>query len=112
MKKIVTLAIAAAAALAASPAAAQSVQFSDDGSYRVSVSYGDLNLASAAGKRRFEGRLKAAANVVCGLPRPMGLIDAREMDSCRETILDNAKPQLALAFRGAGNGSVTLTADR
>lgn len=112
MKKIVTLAAAAAAAFAGFPANAQSVQLSEDGQYRISIPYTDLNLASPAGVRTLEGRIKAAANVVCGTPRPTSLIEARGIPACRHDVMRVARPQMELALNTRGNGSIASAASR
>lgn len=112
MKKLVTL-IVAAMAISSSPAGAQSVQISEDGQYRVAIPYGDLNLASKAGARTLNGRIKAAANVVCGTGQhPIDLIGAREVQSCRSTLMTVARPQVELALRDRGSGSIALASAR
>jgi UrcA family protein len=117
MKTFLSLAMAAAA-ISASPAGAHTIQISDDGRYRISVPYGDLNLASPAGVQRLEGRLKAATNAVCGTPRAMGLAEAREVGACRRNVRDVARPQMALALKqdkGAlkqDKGEIALAASR
>ena len=110
MKILLPLALAAAA-LSASPAGAHTIQISDDGRYRISVPDGDLNLATPAGVRTLEGRLKAASNAVCGAPRAMGVAEARAGEACRRDVLAVARPQLMLALNGE-KGSIALAASR
>ncbi|MDP8912005.1 MAG: UrcA family protein [Pseudomonadota bacterium] len=110
MKTFLSLAIATAA-LSASPAVAHTIHISDDGGYRISVPYGDLNLASPAGARTLEGRLKAATNAVCGTPRVSGLAEARAVGACRRNVRDVARPQMMLALNGE-KGSIALAASR
>ena len=112
MKKIVALAMAAAASVAASPAAAQSVQISDDGNYRISIPYGDLNLSSPAGFQALERRVQVAARNACGAPNSPSFQDLALVQSCRDGILERARPQLSLVAKGNGRGSVTQIAAR
>ncbi len=112
MNRIVSLAFAASAAFAALPAAAQSVQISEDGSYRASIHYGDLNLASSAGMRTLEGRVDAAADRICGVAKAPTRAAFKEAADCRDTITSAARPQLALARDGRGSGSIALAASR
>ena len=111
MKTFLPLALAAAA-LTSWPASAHTIHISDDGRYRISIPYGDLNLASPAGARTLEGRLKAAAKAVCGGPRAMGLAEARAVGACRRDVLDVARPQMMLALNGREKGSIALAASR
>ena len=104
MKKIVSLALAAA--LAASPAVAKNVQISDDGTYRMTVPYDDLNLTSEAGLRTLKGRVKLATDAVCSINQFGGLSGERETQACRQEIQEAAQPQIALAARGARRGIV------
>lgn len=106
MKKIVSLALTAAAASAAIPAAAQTAQISPDGSYRIAVHYSDLNLANDAGTRTLEQRLKAATNMVCGAARVMTPNEFRNQNACRASIAENARPKIALVQRAARGGLV------
>lgn len=111
MKTFLPLAIASAAALSASMASAHTIQFSDNGQYRVSIPYGDLNLASPAGVQTLNSRIKAASNAVCGGPRVSGLAETREAKACRQNVLAVARPQMMLALTG-GKGSIALAAGR
>ena len=111
MKTLLPLALAAAAAFAASPAGAHTIEISDDGQYRISVPYGDLNLATPAGARALEGRLKAAARSVCGAPTAQGFVEARAVGKCRRDIMTVAGPQMTLALN-RGKGSIALAARR
>jgi UrcA family protein len=106
MKKIVSLALAAAAALAATPASAGSVKFNQDGSYRIEVPYSDLNLASPTGMRTLEGRMKSAVSLVCATGQAANINETRNADACRQPINEAARPQIAQAQQGAGRGIV------
>jgi UrcA family protein len=110
MKKFVRIAVAVTAAFAAMPAAAQDLQFYGNGAYRISIPYGDLNLASPAGLKTLEGRVKAAAWRVCGLARPMTLIERRERKDCREGVFRAARPQVTLAAAGTTDGKRNVIA--
>jgi UrcA family protein len=112
MKKIVSLAIAAAAALGVSPAAAQSVQMSDEGNYRASIPYGDLDLASPAGLKTLETRVKSAAAMVCGKPENRSLTEIQSVNKCREDLISAARPQLARATQARGGSAIALLGDR
>jgi UrcA family protein len=112
MNKIVSLALAAAAAVAAVPALAQSVQVSEDGSYRATVSYKDLNLASASGQRALHNRLKAAATSVCGGEGYQDLTSMRAAELCRKSFMEAARPQIELASRSQSGASIAAGANR
>jgi UrcA family protein len=112
MNKIVSLALAAATAVAAVPALAQSVQVSEDGSYRATVSYQDLNLASASGQRALHNRLKAAATTVCSGGDYQDLASMRAAELCRKSFMDAARPQIELASSTQNGGSIAIAASR
>lgn len=113
MKTLLPLAVAAAATFAASPAGAHSIHISDDGGYRISIPYGDLNLASPAGARTLQGRLKAASRAACGgTPKVMGLAEARAFETCRRNVLEVARPKLSLALEPRDSGNIALAARR
>ena len=60
----------------------------------VRVSYGDLNLETAAGLRRFDARIRAAADRLCV---PNGLTTLRERlaaEACRDDATAAAVPQV------------------
>lgn len=109
MKTLLPLALAAA--FAASPAGAHTIKISDDGRYRISVPYGDLNLATPAGARALEGRLKAAARSLCGAPTAQGFAEARAVGDCRRNVMDVARPQMTLALN-RGKGSIAIAGGR
>lgn len=111
MKKIVSLALVAAAAFAASPANAQSVELGDD-SYRISVPYGDLNINNPAGMRTLNGRIKSAANQVCVTPSAPLTIALQKASECRRQIVASAHSQLQLAANSRSSGAIALGSDR
>lgn len=110
MKTFLSLTIAAAA-LSASPAGAHSIRVSDDGSYRIAIPYGDLNLASPAGVQTLKGRIKAAAKAVCGTARARSVGEARAVEACRQDVLAAARPKMMLALKG-DKGSIALAGSR
>lgn len=68
----------------------------------VSVSYSDLNLASAAGKEAFKGRIARAADKVCGAPStPRDLVAGAHRKRCVVAALESAHPAVELALRNA-----------
>jgi UrcA family protein len=108
MKKIVSLAVAAAAVIGASSATAQSVQIDQDGNYKVKVAYGDLDLTSDAGKQALEARVNVAAKRVCGAAYGSAPTTLRTASECRGSVLNAAQLPVAtaLAAAGAANSSV------
>src|SRR3546814_14755293 len=94
MTKFITLAIAAViAAFAALPVQAQP-NAAEQG-FIAFVSYSDLNLASAAGARTLENRIEAAADRICGFTQAPGLVEALRVKSCRDDVLNSARPQVS-----------------
>ena len=67
----------------------------------VVVSYSDLNLTSAAGKKAFERRIARAIDAVCGTPAPRDLVDSAHRKRCVVAALDSARPAVELALRNA-----------
>ena len=106
MKKFVTLAVAAIAVFAALPAQAQT-QAAEE-SFVAFVPYGDLNLASAAGARTLENRIEAAADRICGFTQAPGLAEALRVQSCRDDVLNSARPQVGRAVAMKDDGRVAL----
>ena len=77
----------AAAAFTAGPAAART------GS--VTIGYGDLNLASQAGREALNRRIDGAADQLCGDFAPLELKMNALSRTCRAEILADARAQLA-----------------
>lgn len=76
--------------VALSGQAAERVMLGTDAA-SVTVSYGDLNLASTAGVRTLYARLGAAARTVCGVePRTVELRQHANFQSCYDQALDKA----------------------
>lgn len=65
------------------------------------VTYADLDLASAAGRAKFERRVDAAADSVCRLNGYVGLAGERSADACHAKAVETAMSQVLTA--GAGN---------
>jgi UrcA family protein len=108
----VTLSIAAASILTASaPANAQP----QDDAIRVTVSYGDLNLARADGAKVLLQRIQAAADRACGEAPDVRLMSRRAFyDACRAhavaaAVTDVGSPTLTAM---AGPATRTRLADR
>ena len=81
--------------LAAAPASASP----DPGARRVTVRFDDLDVHAPAGVAALDGRLRAAANVVCG-PAPLSpaeLTRAQAFRHCRRTAIAEARAQVAQA---------------
>jgi UrcA family protein len=79
------------------------------------VAYDDLNLASAAGVKRLEARIRVAADQLCFDP---GLITPRarlEGTACRDAVIAAAAPQVSRATQGSGSAAgqtITLALGR
>ena len=85
-RTLASAALAAAALLAAAPAAAETPS-----RFLVFVQHGDLDLATAAGQRTLDRRLREAARQTCG---DQGRLD--RIDECRA------------AFREAGRSKIEV----
>ena len=91
MKPSCTLALLAL--LAAAPAAAEPAE-----SVTASVQQDDLTLASAAGRATFRGRVKAAADRVCGTVRVSPIREAGPVAACRAALFRSAELGTSLAL--------------
>lgn len=106
------------AALAAAVATTGTVAFpayAADTAKVSSVSYADLNLASAEGAASLKQRVERAARNVCAFPGDRSLDGAMEAKACAKVAAAKAMPQVELALAKAGtqlaeNGRVTVTA--
>jgi len=85
MKKIAILA-AAAVALTTVPAAAQD---------SVSIYFGDIDVASAAGTQVLTSRLEASADDLCGRPDKRNLKGNVAFKECKEAVVTSGVEQLA-----------------
>ena len=106
MKNIIALTALAMAGFAAFPCQAQP-NATEDG-FIAFVPYGDLNLASAAGARRLEGRIEAAADRICGVPQAPGLAEALRVQDCRDDVLNSARPQVSRAMAMNDKGTIAF----
>lgn len=95
------LALAAALAAASSPAAAQA------GS--VTIGFGDLNLASQAGRDALSRRIDGAADRLCGDFSPLELKMNALSRTCRADILADARAQLARVIVDDQLASITVS---
>jgi UrcA family protein len=90
-----------AAALTPAPAAANGTLHSHPAQVR--VAYGDLDLASAAGRARLEQRLDTAVRTVCGDASLTDLLGQAAVRQClRDTRAAIVLPAAALAETGYG----------
>lgn len=104
MTKISILLAAASVMVAgaAAPAAAA------DEPPRAVVRYGDLNLASVAGRDRLTVRVRMAIRRMCGSLTRLTLQEQIATRKCRTAAFKSAEPQLAKLF----NGAATRIVDR
>ena len=71
------------------------------------VSFADLNLATAAGRKRLEYRVGGAVEQVC--PAGFGLIELVDTRVCTKKAWAGARPQLDLAYARAAELAATGT---
>ena len=90
------LAAVAAATLATGVAISPAVAQTDS----VSVGYGDLNLASPAGRIALDRRIAGAARQVCGEYRPLELKMIALSRACRSGVLAAARGQRTASTAG------------
>jgi UrcA family protein len=103
MSKLVSVALAAAAAFGAvstsTPVFAQEPALI----YRTAaVSYRDLNLATREGQKQLHSRVNAAVRKVCGVEKSPTLNEYRNLRSCRTGAFASAQPQVERALAGFG----------
>ena len=94
MKKLFASAALAVSLLAIAPAQAQSA---DTAARSANVAYGDLNLQTESGLATFRGRVKAAANRLCGRTAVVPLAEALEAAKCHTQLISDAEQQVKLA---------------
>jgi UrcA family protein len=100
------------ASLIAAPAAAQSY---NPEPARVSVGYGDLDLAHPAGQAALAHRVHMAINRVCPTVQVIdSLGQQRVAQACRESALSSAQQQIAaiLSHRQLAQTSIEITEAR
>ena len=106
MIKTLTL-LAAAAAVFAAPASAESLSADI---VQTEVSYADLNLSSVAGRATLEGRVRGAVRSVCGSIQGPSTAEHERHQKCRSSALAGANAQVDEVL--ARQGSVTVLAAR
>lgn len=99
MRKSIVTVLAALTASIAVPATAEEVS--------VTVAFGDLNLASPAGRATLDKRIAAAVNRVCAQAERRDLAGRMAWDECKAATLADAMEQLAAVLPSA---SVALAA--
>ena len=105
-----TCAAATLTVLAATPAAAADIVVAPE-QVTVRISYADLNLASAEGRARLEGRVAGAARSICGSFFPADLEMASLVRTCRADAIASARLPDAFAS-AAGTRDLTVTGRR
>lgn len=98
----IAVSLAAAGAAQAQPAAASDA-------VSAVVRHADLNLASASGVETFRGRVKAAANRICGAVPAQPADHARAVASCRAEVTRSAEAQLAALAAAPASDEVAGT---
>lgn len=84
--KLFSLTMLAASALAIStPAMADWKQ--------KAVQFGDLDLSSASGQKRFDTRVRMAVKQVCASPRPATLAQRADQNKCEKESMARAMPK-------------------
>jgi len=87
--------IALAAALAA---AAQAQPAYADDMFSATVRSGDLNLATPDGLATLRGRVKAAADRLCGVAPTLPLDEASAVGRCHAQLIRSAEAQVSVAM--------------
>ncbi len=104
MKTIMILATAAAAlALNASPAVAQSPA----GETQLVINYSDLDLSTRAGVRQLDRRIRTAVQVACGPVSDADLAGKNDAIQCRAETLALARAQREVAIAEARHPQAT-----
>ena len=93
-------AIAAAGLTVATLALATPLRAAPADEDAVTVTIGDLDLASADGAARFDRRVRAAARSICGA-MPAGLEMQKQVADCQEEVIAGARTELARAPSGS-----------
>ena len=78
------------------------------------VSYSGLDLASAAGQKQLETRIRSAVRSVCQIGQARGLSQRLISENCRESAMKSAMKQAKIAIanysrkRGVASGSLVI----
>ena len=103
MSKLVSIALAAAAAFGAVSTSTPLLAAEADLVYKTAtVSYGDLNLASRDGQKQLHARVDSAVRKVCGVKLTPDLVEHKAVRSCRAGAFESARPQVEQALAGYG----------
>ena len=95
MSKLVSIALAIAAALAVVSTSTPLFAAGPALEYRTAaVRYGDLNLATPEGAKALGSRVRGAVLQMCGPERSVPLVEHRVIRNCRMTAFDSARPQV------------------
>lgn len=70
----------------------------------VTVSYGDLNLASEAGAKRLESRIRYAARTVCGPRSNRNITAMADYRSCYKSAMAGGKKAMVILIARAKSG--------
>lgn len=101
MKPQMMIAACAAAFALVCPTVAQAQEPIGHEQVSVKVRHGDLDLASAAGRKQFDRRFAAATRKVCGDPWGRDLGTRAEAGECASKVRASAAPAIALAMTSA-----------
>lgn len=97
------LAVAAvAASLSAAPASAQTLE-------SIQVSYGDLNLHSAAGRTALDGRIAAAARRLCGTYPAFELEWSQVSRACQADVIASTAGQRDAVVAGESFAALVVS---
>lgn len=101
MSKLVSVALAAAAALAAVSTSTPLFAAEPELVYHsAAVSYRDLNLANLEGQAQLHRRVRAAVRQVCGVAESPSVTEHQSVRSCRTAAFDAARPQVDQVLAG------------
>jgi UrcA family protein len=103
--------IVASLALSSAMLSVQANAMPADGPPSVTVSYRDLDLASASGERVLRRRVQYAAEDVCGVADPRNLSAMRPILACRKEAMAKAVPQVEIALAAARSGKAYAAND-
>ena len=77
---------------------------------QMTVDYGDLNLATAKGRRVLDSRIEAAATNICGSVNWLDLGAKAANDECRAGVRASAGPQVEVALARARQNAALAAA--
>jgi UrcA family protein len=101
MSKLVSIALAAAAAFAVVSTSTPLFAAEPALVYETAaVPYRDLNLASTDGQQQLHQRVRAAVRKVCGVERSPALNEHKVVQGCRTEAFASARPQVDKVLAG------------